>query len=361
MVRQLQTLLRIGSGSVYYSESFIVKALDTAGNVSLQSNVLSTIYVSVQIDTCNKRVEIAWNSYSSVPKEVMDYRVYYSVNGGSSTDSIMTGPGTTNLVLEDFIVDAQYCFFVKASLTGGLRSGSNKACLLTKMQRPPEWINADYASVVNNHDIMLSFTPDPMSEIRSYVLEKKTGINGQFTQIYSFENISGRTQFIDDNADVSKVNFYRFNAINSCNKMVTLSNLASNIVLALNQDDEEINLSWNPYKTWRGLIDSNLVYIKTGQELEERYSLAPTDSAMVIEYSSLMYEVTQPEICFMIRAVEASNPYYANGETSSQVVCIPVTEKVTVPNMFTPDNNSVNDLFRPVLSFTPAQLQAVNH
>jgi uncharacterized protein YbbC (DUF1343 family) len=45
--------------------------------------------------------------------------------------------------LEDFIVDAQYCFYVKASLSGGLYSGSNKTCLQTKMQRPPEWINAD--------------------------------------------------------------------------------------------------------------------------------------------------------------------------------------------------------------------------
>ncbi len=76
-------------------------------------------------------------------------------------------------------------------------------------------------------------------------------------------------------------------------------------------------------------------------------------------YSSLMYEASQPEICFMIRDVEASNPYGKNGETRSQIACIPVTEKVTVPNIFTPDNNSVNDLFRPVLSFTPISFRLV--
>ncbi len=79
----------------------------------------------------------------------------------------------------------------------------------------------------------------------------------------------------------------------------------------------------------------------------------------MIKYPSLMYEVSQPEICFLIRAVEASNPYVVNGETRSQVVCIPVVEKVTVPNMFTPDNNSLNDLFRPVLSFTPLSYRLV--
>ena len=118
-------------------------------------------------------------------------------------------------------------------------------------------------------------------------------------------------------------------------------------------------MSWNPYRNWRGVIDSNLVYMSTGKILEERYSLTPDGFFLNIKYSNLMYEVTQPEICFMIRAVEASNPYAANGETRSQIACIPVNEKVTVPNIFTPDNNSVNDLFRPVLSFTPLSYQLV--
>lgn len=351
--------LRTGSGSGYYSESFVVAALDTAENISPLSNMLSTIYASVQIDTCYKRLEVSWNSYSSVPKEVTEYWIYYSVNGGNFNDSVKVRSEITDLTLEDFIVDAQYCFFVKASLSGGLYSGSNKTCLQTKMQRPPEWINADYAKVVTDHDIMLSFTPDPMSEIRSYQLEKKTAIDGQFTQIYSFTNISGNIIYADSEADVSKVNFYRLKAINNCNKTVTLSNLASNIVLAVKQNEEEINLLWNPYRNWRGIVDSNLVYISTGNVLEEKYSLPPTDSSLNIKYSSLMYEVSQPEICFLIRAVEASNPYGINGETRSQITCIPVTEKVTVPNIFTPDNNSVNDLFSPVLSFTPISYRLV--
>jgi gliding motility-associated-like protein len=61
----------------------------------------------------------------------------------------------------------------------------------------------------------------------------------------------------------------------------------------------------------------------------------------------------------MIRAVEASNPLVENGESRSSVICIPVTEKITVPNIFTPDNNSVNDLFKPVLSFTPLSYKLI--
>jgi gliding motility-associated-like protein len=55
----------------------------------------------------------------------------------------------------------------------------------------------------------------------------------------------------------------------------------------------------------------------------------------------------------MIKAVEASNPYGVNGASYSSRICTPVTENIIVPNVFTPDNNSVNDYFKPVLSFTP--------
>ncbi len=67
-----------------------------------------------------------------------------------------------------------------------------------------------------------------------------------------------------------------------------------------------------------------------------------------------MNEVTGTEICFMIKAYEASNPYSEPGVSSSSVVCIPATENVTVPNTFTPDGNLINDYFRPVMSFTPS-------
>ena len=351
--------LRTNSGSVYYSESFVVAALDTAGNISPLSNMLSTVYTSVLIDTCNKRVEVSWNSYSPVPIEVTGYSLYYSVNGGSFTDSITAGPGITNLGLDNFTIDARYCFFVRASLSGGLQTGSNKACIQTEMQRPPEWINADYASVATENDIMLSFTPDPSSETRHYILEKKTRSDEQFSPIYDFTNITGRTLYVDSEADVSEVNQYRLKAINNCNKAVTWSNIASNIVLAANQNEENIELSWNPYRSWRGVIDSNLVYIKTGKELERRYLLPSKDSSLIIPYSNLMYEASLNEICFMIRAVEASNPYNVNGVSKSQITCIPVIEKITVPNVFTPDNNSVNDLFKPVLSFSPSSYRLV--
>ena len=82
----------------------------------------------------------------------------------------------------------------------------------------------------------------------------------------------------------------------------------------------------------------------------------PDDSTYVFKnIAGLMYMAAGDEICFRIRAYENMNPYGVPGESQSAEICIPLIEKITVPNIFTPDNNTINDLFRPVLSFTPVE------
>jgi gliding motility-associated-like protein len=355
----VRSYLRTGSGSGYYSESFVVTAIDSAGNISPLSNPLSTIYSTASIDTCNKLIEVKWNSYTSIPKQVTNYSLLYSVNGGSFTEIEQAAPGKTSILLNDFTVDAQYCFIIRANLAGGYTSGSNKTCLQTKMQRAPDWINADYATVVPGNEILLSFKIDPLNEIRTFDLERKTGSSGDFEKIWQFTNNSGTLLYNDANADISKVNYYKLKAINNCNIPATISNIASNIVLALNINEDEIKLSWNHYRTWNGTISSYKLYVSTGGILEERNSVSSGDTVFTFSYSDLMYEVSAGEVCFLIKAVEASNPYGVNGESRSSVICTPVIEKITVPNIFTPDNNSVNDFFRPVLSFTPLSYKLI--
>lgn len=347
------TWVRTGSGSAYYSESFVVSALDTAGNVSPLSNMLSTIHSSVEIDTCEKRLEVKWTAYSPAHGEVERYRIFYSVNGGSFDDTLSAPAGSTGIVIEEFTVNNKYCFFVRAELTGDAYSESNQSCIVAKMQRPPDWINADYATVAPDNKIHLSFTPDPLSEITTYELERKSWNSSNFATIQKLTGVTGTINYTDTDADVTKVNYWRLRAVNNCNRSVAESNKASNVVLSVTSSDEAVILSWNKYREWKGGVADYRIYAKTGQQLEERYTLSPSDTSINIRYTTLMNEVSGPDICFMTEAAEASNPYTANGTSRSQIVCIPSIERITVPDLFTPDNNSQNDLFRPVLSFTP--------
>ncbi len=40
-------------------------------------------------------------------------------------------------------------------------------------------------------------------------------------------------------------------------------------------------------------------------------------------------------------------------------VCFTVNEIITVPNIFTPDGDGKNELFRPVITFTPSDYRLI--
>jgi gliding motility-associated-like protein len=159
--------------------------------------------------------------------------------------------------------------------------------------------------------------------------------------------------YTDSEADVSVVNFYRLSAINNCMIPVTVSNISSNIVLSLEKNGNIINLSWNPYREWRGSVSGYRLMIDAGNGYQEKAVIPANDSLYKLDYKGIMYEVTGTSVCIYISASEVSNPYGIYGETNSSVACTDPIEVISVPNIFTPNNDLKNDLFKPVLSFTP--------
>jgi gliding motility-associated-like protein len=227
------------------------------------------------------------------------------------------------------------------------------------MQRPPLWINADQATINSDGKVALSFTVDPSSEIGQFSLERKTGSSGVFQEITKPVPSNGKVVYTDSQAKTNIINYYRLSAVNSCKLPVTVSNIASNIVLASVRSGDNIVLSWNPYKSWLGTIESFKLFVNTGKGFEEKAEIAPSDTFYVQGYQQIMYDVTGSEVCFYVTASETSNPYGITGESISSETCIPPTEIVTVPNVFTPNNDLQNDLFRPVLSFTPIEYHLI--
>jgi gliding motility-associated-like protein len=349
----------------YFSASFVVAVFRQPiipgmdGCISPLSNELNTIFAKSSIDTCNKKIAVSWNSYPSSPKKVTGYSILLSVNGGNYNEISKLDSDINTFTLNDFANNAEYCFVVRANIEGGFFSTSNKACLSTKMQRPPNWINADQATVNSDNKISLSFTIDPSSAITHFSLERKTGPSGIFQEIALPVSINGSVTYIDEKADITQINYYRISAINNCNIPVTISNPASNIVLSLERTGDDFNLRWNSYKKWLGKISSYRLFINTGNGFEEKRVIDANDTTITLMYKDIMYEVADSSICFYVSTSESLNPYGVTGQSLSCRVCAAPTEKVTVPNIFTPNSGTTNSRFRPVLSFTPKDYQLI--
>ena len=343
----------------YFSVSYVISAMRLPRCTSIFSNVLNSIFENVSIDTCLKKIIVSWNSYPSLPEKVTSYSVLISVNGGNYTETGNVSTADTSFTINDFIIDAEYCFVVRANLENGNNSTSNRMCLSTRMERPPLWVNADQATINSDGKVALSFSIDPLSEIKQFSLEKKIGSTGVFQEISQPVSANGKVVYIDNQAKTNVINYYRLSAVNSCNLPVTISNIASNMVLSSDRTGDNIVLSWNPYKTWLGTVASYKLFINTGKGFEEKAEIAPSDTFFIQGYRQIMYGITGSEVCFYVTASEILNPYGISGESISSETCTSPTEIITVPNVFTPNNDLKNDLFGPVLSFTPLEYHLI--
>ncbi|HLN56336.1 MAG TPA: gliding motility-associated C-terminal domain-containing protein [Bacteroidales bacterium] len=312
------------------------------------SNSLSTIFLQSSIDTCEAKITVRWNRYQDQPKKVTGYKILVAENNGVLTEKYQAGPESDNFTISAFTSDSQYCFAVKAVLDDGTTSGSYRTCLNTNMQDPPEWISTDYVSVNDNNQIELSFSIDPSSEIRKYVLERG---NGTFQAVASLTG-NGKVVYTDKTADVTKLNYYRLRAVNSCNIPVVTSDTSSNMVLTATSENGELALKWNPVNL-NGQPHGYQIFINTGDGYRSYFNAGISDEYR-IRLIDIIYSLSDGQACFYIKADPVPTAQGMTGESISSRACFSPGEGITVPNMFTPNNDLRNDLFKPVLAFTPA-------
>ena len=320
------------------------------------SNSINTIFCQSQIDTCSGKISVRWNRYEDFPKHVTSYEILVSESGGPLEVKYTTGNNEESFTVSGFNTGEEYCFAVRAVLEDGARSSSNRSCLSTRMQKAPGWINADYATVNDDNTVSLSFTVDPISEISRFRLDRTTG-SVEFVSIANPSANDGRVTFNDEEADITKINYYRLSAINNCQAAVATSDISTNIVLALKEAGEDLILSWNSPGTRPGAVTSYELYMNTGNGFNPETTTA--DTVFTISLRDIMYEISGGEVCFFINATGTNNPHGIYGQSKSSSICASHTEAVTVPNLFTPNNDLRNDTFRPVLSFTPSDYHLI--
>ena len=336
-------------------ECYVIAAFDVSRNISRLSNELCTVYSMANPDPCNNLIGVSWTSYKSFPYEVLRYDVMVSENSGPYYLAESAGSNENGISLGNITEGSRYDFIIKAVLENGQSSSSNPTSAVASLTTLPRWINADYATVTDDGEIELSFHIDSSSDIDTFALQRRTGYSGPYQQIELFTG--GDTEslsYTDRSARTDEINFYRLSAV-VCREYALTSNTASNLKLSLTNTGNEIILNWNRYRQWLGSVSSWTILADKGKGFEYEATVSPDDTLYVISIPGIMHELKKDELCFKIRATETGNPHGINGESVSGNACTTIEELVTLPNVFTPDGDGINDLFRPVMTFTPTE------
>jgi gliding motility-associated-like protein len=351
--------VNMGSASSYFVESYVVAALDSSGNISPLSNDLHTVLPLTVADSCLRKISMSWNSYASAPYPVSSYRIMVSENGSGFVQVGETIPSVNSYSLVEIKPAVNYCIRIDAVLSNGLISSSNVKCMLLNMEKAPDFMNTDFVTVNDEGKIALSFTVDPQTDLKAFFIARRRLKDNDSVSIALPVPVSNTFSYTDEQANLNERYEYMLYALNKCGIQSWKSNRSANMLLTINEENGILRIAWNSYYGWSGGVSNYMLYANTGSGPILRNVLSPGDTSFTMDYRDIMAEVSTPNIEFFIEANEIPNQYGITGKSRSNSFFVPIIEKITFPNAFTPDNDNLNDFFRPVLSFTPERYHLI--
>jgi len=330
-----------------------VAAIDSCNRIGSFSITPTTMLLKTTYDKCAYKTDLFWNAYQGMKGGILEYRIYYSVNGSTF---IKVG-NTTQTSFTHFNVapNQNICYFVRVINTSKtITASSNRSCFFSTQVQAAGFVYIQRASVTGTNT----------NEVKVYVDTTKSsqGIdiwrsedNFTFNSIGFIAFTGGPYySFTDENADTKHTSYYYKAVIrDSCNNPRTVSNISKTILLKVEEDKELIftkHLSWTAYQGFNGGVSGYNIYRVVNDMVSSSPvgTGGPTDTLFTDNIEEEAPNGSKIE--YMVEAVEGvSNNYGFLEHSQSNLVPVYLEGKLYVPTAFAPKGK--NKIWLPVTHF----------
>ena len=336
-------------------ESYRLRSFDFNYTKSLLSDSMTTIYTFPYIEetNCIKHIRVHWTSYAGWKTGVSKYEIYCSVNDGAYS-LIGTVTGSENNYYHYTLSDStSYTYYIKATSYDGRTSTSNSVRTFTDFPNIPKFVYANYATIENSY-IKLEYTIDDSAEVQNYRLMRADSLTGNYIPLKTYTNwpFSSLT-YKDNTANLDKIYYYRLDAIDPCGNILLSSNEAKNIEINVtsNSDFSPV-ITWDRYQDWAGGDVEYKVYRIINNDVKQIHSTFTGLGYYKDEIPQEDISKITGKVCYMVEAIEGdNNPYGIKAHSKSTIKCMEQESCVVMPNAFTPNNDKINDIFKPLAIF----------
>lgn len=337
------------------SENYCISARDSCRNVSILGNdqAQKTMYLQLQYQLCSRSVLLNWSSYVNLPKGVVRYDIYRSVNG--SAFSIIGSTSNTSFTNDQLSPGNTYCYYVKVWNTAdAISASSNRACIFANAPSGPAYVYIRSVSVNVNQKIELTYVVDTLKDYNGAVIFKsEDGITFNQWKI-NYSNNNFIETVLDEEVNTSNKNYYyKIQLIDSCGNPGPVSNISKSVLLKVSHDNELLfvnKLIWDDYSSWLGSVESYNIY-RSVNEVFESVPIANV-SAGTREYTDNVEDFArdQGKFGYYVEPIEGSgNSFGFKDFARSNIASAYVEGEVFVPNAFAP--KGLNNIWLPVAQF----------